>query len=165
MGSKALTKITQPTKGQKQVTTSKQTNGIDVAKAASFIQRVEEREAAIDSERSKYMTAAKKIRGDIREIFGEASEIGISTRALKAAIKKRRLLAKVGEVGTDLEDDEDNQFAQLSSHYGWDDTPLAQAANNVVPLNAAADAGKAKAGIEAKPAAKAPKPAKGKGAA
>ncbi|MDP2618591.1 MAG: DUF2312 domain-containing protein [Hyphomicrobiales bacterium] len=113
---------------------SKQTNGIDADMAKAFIERIENLEGQIDSERGSYMQKAKTIREDIKEVIIEAKDEGIPSKALKAMVKDRRYDRKKAELAAGLDIDEGAAFEQMKEALGpLADTPLGEAALGADP--------------------------------
>lgn len=112
------------------MTQSKQTNGIDPEVGKSYVSRIERLEGEIESERGKYMAAAKRIREDIKTVISEAKDDGIPKRALKSIIATRKLDRKKAKIENGIDDiDDQAAFEQLKEALGdYADTPLGEAA-------------------------------------
>lgn len=93
-------------------------NGIDLDKAKSFVGRIENCEAEIDSERGTYMAAARVLREDIKEILDEAKTAGIPKKALKAMVADRRLSKKKRKLADGLDIDDLAAFEQMREALG-----------------------------------------------
>lgn len=107
----------------------KLTNGIDTDAAAGIIKSIEGCEAEILSERGTYMARAKAIRGDIKEIYQDARDNGIPTKALKAIVKARVFERKRKALADGLDENEATAFEQLEEALGGlVELPLGQAA-------------------------------------
>lgn len=109
---------------------SKQTNGIDIAAATEYVERIENLNDEIASAKGEYMNIAKARREDIGHVLTEAKdEHGIPKKALKAIIKQRELESKIKAL-VDMDDmDDQAAFEQLREALGeFGNTPLGQAA-------------------------------------
>lgn len=132
-------------------------NRASAAEAASFVDRFEELEAEVASERGKFMAACRAIREKQRELLEDAKSQGVKKSVVKAIAKARELEAKARDMLADIEDDEDRTYAvDIRKALGDDFSTL--------PLGAAAveaaDKPKRKTGPD--PAAKAAADAWGK---
>lgn len=63
----------------------------------AFVERVEELNRNLASEKSSYMTECKTIREDITAVLTEAHDAGITRKTIKAAVKIRALQRKADE--------------------------------------------------------------------
>lgn len=93
-------------------------------KAEGFLKRIDTLTAEGESAKGKYMSECKARRDDIKEIYTEAKDAGVSPKALKAFIKKRDFEKKAAAVGDGLDDDDAVAFQTLAAALG----PLGQAA-------------------------------------
>lgn len=108
---------------------SKQTNGIDVDVATPYLNRVENLEEEIESERSAFMKKCKSIRGDIKDVLDEAKDAGVPKKALKAIVAKRKLERKINKLADNLDEEDEVAFEQLAEALGTlIDLPLGEAA-------------------------------------
>ena len=97
---------------------SNSTNTIDPALTKSFVERVENLHADLDSEREAYMAKCKVIREDITEVYAEAKAEGLSKKALKATVKRRELEAKAQALANGLEPDDVTAYEQMVEALG-----------------------------------------------
>lgn len=105
------------------------TNGYDPEKTQSYVSRIENLHADLDSERGKYMAACRPVHDDIKEVYAEAKEEGFSARALKAVVKSRLLEKKAAAQRDDLDGEEVDNFDNIRLALGdLDGTPLGNAA-------------------------------------
>lgn len=79
--------------------------------AASFVDKFEELEADIASERGTFMAKCKAIREKQRELLDDAKAQGIKKGVVKAIAKARVFEAKARDTLADIEDDEDRIYA------------------------------------------------------
>lgn len=76
----------------------------DGKKVLEFVERIENLEADLATEKSESMTRCKVIHTDIKQVFKDAKkEAGINKKGLKKVLDKRRLETKL----KDLDSDED----------------------------------------------------------
>ena len=108
---------------------SPQTNGINAELGKSYVARVENLEAQIESERGQYMAKAKAIRSDIKDVITDAKADGIPKAALKAIVADRRLERRRKKIADGLDIDTGAAFEQLKEALGdYGSTPLGTAA-------------------------------------
>lgn len=88
-------------------------NGFDPAIAQKFVDRIENLNAVIATEKSEFMTRCKVVHGDIREVLTEAKNAGIPKKALKNVVKKRKLENDIEGIRADLEGDDQDSYDQL----------------------------------------------------
>lgn len=104
-------------------------NRASASEAGSFVDKFEELEEQILSERSKFMTACKKIREAQKELLDDAKSQGWAKKVIRTAVDVRRLEAKKQEKLDDLEDDGRSDAVDLLKALGgFADTPLGAAA-------------------------------------
>lgn len=89
-----------------------------------FLRRIEGLIAAGESAKGTYMAECKERKDDIKEIYKEAKEAGISVRALKRVVRQRELQKKIAALDEGLDIDDQSQFEELSAAFG--DTPMGQ---------------------------------------
>jgi uncharacterized protein (UPF0335 family) len=83
----------------------------------------------LDTERGIYMSKCKGIRGEMKDHYADASNLGISTKLLKKIIKERELERKIAGLTEDLEADERSEYDMLTDKLGeFANTPLGAAA-------------------------------------
>lgn len=79
--------------------------------------------------KGEYMASCKEIREEMKEIYADAKEKGVITRAVKQLIETRILQSRIQEGVEKLDvDDVDVYWAYADAVLSWDDTPLARAA-------------------------------------
>lgn len=79
--------------------------------------------------KADYMNECKEIREEIKEIYADAKDKGVVTRAVKQLILTRIMQARIAEGIEKLDvDDVDMYWAYADAVLSWDDTPLARAA-------------------------------------
>lgn len=100
------------------------------ARAAPFIERVENLKEALASEQGAYMARCKAIRDDIKEVYTEAKDADLPIKALKQIVKYRDLERKQEALAEEMEGDEGAyDYEMLVAALGTlSDTPLGQAA-------------------------------------
>ncbi len=87
-------------------------------KAQPYLKRVENLLTDLDSKRGAYMAECKVVREDIKEIYGEAKDHGISVKALKALVEYRVLEKKQAKLAEDFDIEEQAAYSQLVSALG-----------------------------------------------
>lgn len=87
-------------------------------KAQPYLKRVENLLTDLDSKRGAYMAECKVVREDIKEIYGEAKDHGISVKALKALVEYRVLEKKQAKLAEDFDIEEQAVYSQLVSALG-----------------------------------------------
>jgi hypothetical protein len=99
------------------------------SEAASFVDKFEEMEAEIASERGVFMAKCKAIRERQSELLDDAKSQGVAKKIVKALVKRLSLLRKADEQIDDLEDD-DRAYAVdiFQALGGFADLPLGAAA-------------------------------------
>lgn len=94
-----------------------------------FVGRVENLLDDLASERGKYMNACKPIHEDIKEVYVEAKEAGIPTKALKAAVKMREYERKKDAEREKLDSPDQDELDRIRMALGdLEGTPLGDAA-------------------------------------
>lgn len=86
------------------------TNVPDGEQILSFVERIERLDGDIASEKSKFMSECKIIRGNQKEVYAEAKAAGFNKKAIKGLVKKRRLEADIEDIQTDLEGDDNDAY-------------------------------------------------------
>jgi len=93
------------------------------------VQNIEETYRKLDTERAVYMNKCKSIRGEMKEYYSDAGNLGISKKLLAKIIKERQLERKIDALTADLEPDERSELEMLVEKLGeFGSTPLGQAA-------------------------------------
>lgn len=111
------------------MTTPGTTNGFDSQKTKSYVDRIENIEAEIASERGKFMARCKELRKDISDVLDEAKSDGIPKKALRAVIKTRAIQAKIENIREDLEGEDQDNYDLIRHAIGdLADLPLGKAA-------------------------------------
>jgi uncharacterized protein (UPF0335 family) len=89
------------------------------------VNRIENLGGELDTEKSEYMLRCKDIRSDMKDVYDEAKEQGITKSVLKAKIKERALRKKVANCRNNLEAEQIDMFDQVSSALKdiYDDVP------------------------------------------
>lgn len=85
-------------------------NRASAEEAASFVDKFEDYEAQIASEKSKFMLACKAIRKEQKELLDDAKSQGVEKQVVKGIVKQRSLEAKARAVFDDIEEDETRDF-------------------------------------------------------
>lgn len=106
------------------------TNGYDTDAAEEFLERVENIEKEMESDRGAYMAKCKAHREDIKEVLSEAeSEHGFDPKVMKILIQERKLLKKIKDAPNGLDIDATSQYDALTTALGaFADTALGGAA-------------------------------------
>lgn|SRR5262249_24608376 len=95
------------------------------ARAARFLKEIEDCNTELDSIRGAYMADCKKVRQEIKDIYGEAKDAGVNPRALKGVVKHRQLARKQEKIAAGMDDvDDAAAYAELIEKLG----PLGAAA-------------------------------------
>ena len=93
------------------------------------VQNIEESYRKLDTERGIYMNKCKSIRGEMKEFYSDAANLGIAKKLLAKIIKERQYERKIDALTADLEPDERSELEMLVSKLGeFADTPLGAAA-------------------------------------
>lgn len=98
--------------------------------AGSFVDKFEEFEAEIASERGKFAAKCKAIREKQRELLEDAKSQGVGKGLVKAIAKARELEAKAAAIRDEMEEDDKVFFLDIRRALGDDYSSL--------PLGAAA---------------------------
>ncbi|TIS37539.1 hypothetical protein [Mesorhizobium sp.] len=85
-------------------------NRASAEEAGSFVDKYDELEAKIASERSAFMLRCKKIRDEQKELLDDAKSQGVSKKVVRTIAEARKLEAKAKDKMDSLEDD-DKAFA------------------------------------------------------
>ncbi len=98
-------------------------------KAQPFLTRIENLLGDLDSLRGKYMSDCEVVREDIKEVYAEAKEAGVPTRALKGLVKYRKLERDQDKIADGFDLDEQSAYESLVGALGdFADTALGRAA-------------------------------------
>jgi uncharacterized protein (UPF0335 family) len=93
------------------------------------VANIEETYRRLDTERAVYMNKCRSIRGEMKEFYSDASNLGIAKKLLAKIIKERQLERKIDALTADLEPDERSELEMLVEKLGeFGTTPLGQAA-------------------------------------
>lgn len=87
-------------------------------RAEPFMERIENLLDDLESKRGAYIAECRVVRGDIKEIYTEARDAGIPTKALKGLIKFRELERKQEALADGLESEEAQIYEQLRDALG-----------------------------------------------
>lgn len=99
------------------------------AKARSYVKRLSECEGRLDDEKATFMRKCQPIKADMTEIYSEAKGEGLSTKALKAEMKIRRLEKQKDKTREALQPEDQNELDRIRIALGeLDGTPLGDAA-------------------------------------
>src|ERR1051325_4590390 len=82
----------------------------DGAKVLEFVERIENLDADLASEKGEFMQRCKVIAGDKREVYSEAKAAGLNKKALKGIVKERRLKREIEDIAADLEGDDSDAY-------------------------------------------------------
>lgn len=105
------------------------TNGYDKDTLVNYIERIENLQNEIDSERGTSMQKCKTLRADKKEVYGEAKEAGFDSKALKVLIENRGLQKKIDANIAALEADQQDAHDRMIGALGdLANLPLGQAA-------------------------------------
>ena len=98
-------------------------------KAEPFLARIENLNSNLASLQGKYMSDCKVVRDDIKEVYAEAKEAGVPSRALKGLAKYRKLERDQDKIGDGFDLDEQSAYESLVGALGdFADTALGKAA-------------------------------------
>lgn len=104
-------------------------NRASPSEAGSFVDKYEEFEAQLASERSKFMLACKKIHEQQRELLDDAKSQGVAKKVVKTIVDARKLEAKAKAAFASLEDDDRSFAVDIRKALGdFADLPLGAAA-------------------------------------
>lgn len=104
-------------------------NGYDPQIAGNFIQRAENLYGDLARLKGEFMAQCRVIHGDVKEVLTEAKNAGIPKKAMRSALKQRKLERDIEDIRTELEGDDQDSFDQLMIALGkFGDTPLGAAA-------------------------------------
>lgn len=100
------------------------------ARALPFIERVENVEEQIASERGAFMARCKELRGDIKEIYAEVKDADLPVKAIKKIVKRRELERKQLAIDESMKGEEgEYDYEMLVAALGdLADLPLGKAA-------------------------------------
>jgi len=106
------------------------------SRAARFLKDIENCNVELDSMRGTYMSDCKTVRQQIKDIYSEAKDAGVNTRALKGVVKHRQLARKQEKIAASIDDvDDAAAYAELIEKLG----PLGMAAAQARGYAAAGD--------------------------
>lgn len=134
-------------------------NRASPSEAASFVDKFEELEQQVASERGSFMARCKAIRERQKELLDDAKSQGVAKKLVKSIVAARDHEAKAKALRDELEEEDKKFFVDIRRALGdYADTPLGAAAakreeppaDGKDPIAAAAEA----AWDEADPAAK-----------
>lgn len=98
-------------------------------KSAPFLARVENVLDQLDTLKARYMNEAKGLRADIKQIYDDAKDADVPTRALKGLVKWRQLAKKQDAIADTIAEDEVSEYELLVEALGdYASTELGQAA-------------------------------------
>jgi uncharacterized protein (UPF0335 family) len=86
-------------------------------KAAPFLQRIEEIDEELDSEKGAYMATCRTLRSRRKDVFGDAKGAGIAVKPLKAVVKRRKLENKIAGLPSEFDIDESAQYEALAAAF------------------------------------------------
>lgn len=86
-------------------------NSATADEAASFVDKFEQMEVEVASERGKFMSACRAIRQRQKELLEDAKSQGVSKGVVKAIVKARELENRARNLLADIEDSEEQTFA------------------------------------------------------
>lgn len=101
-------------------------------KAEAFLKRIETLNADADSAKASYMAECKERREDIKQVYTEAKDAGVPSKALKGLVKRRQLLRKADAIADGLDIDEQSAYSQLVEALGELGMAAARAAGHEV---------------------------------
>lgn len=87
-------------------------------KAEGFLKRIENLNADAESAKATYMAECKERREDIKQVYTEAKDAGVPTKALKGLVKRRQLMRKADAITDGLDIDEQSAYSQLVEALG-----------------------------------------------
>lgn len=87
-------------------------------KAEAFLKRIETLMTDLESKRRTYMAECKVVREDIKEVYVEAKDKGVPTKALRGLVKHRQLEKRQRAIAEGLDMDEAAAYAQLVDALG-----------------------------------------------
>ena len=105
-------------------------NGFDRDLCERLLRDIDAADAQLASLKGEYMANCKEPRNDIAEVFKQAKDKGLPTRAFRALVKNRRLDRKMAANVDRLEADDQANYDALVAGLGEDfcNLPLGQAA-------------------------------------
>jgi uncharacterized protein (UPF0335 family) len=101
-------------------------------KAEAFLKRIETLNAENDSAKATYMAECKERREDIKQVYTEAKDAGVPSKALKGLVKRRQLMRKADAIPDGLDIDEQSAYSQLVETLGELGMAAARAAGHDV---------------------------------
>lgn len=93
-------------------------------KAESYLSRIENLLAEMETAKGSYLAECKERHEDIKSIYTEAKENGVPMKALKGLVKYRQLERKQAAIAAGLDIDEQAAYSNLVEALG----PLGEAA-------------------------------------
>ncbi|ESW92951.1 hypothetical protein NKL07_22005 [Mesorhizobium sp. C280B] len=104
-------------------------NRASAEEAGSFVDKYEEHEERFQTLRSKFMSDAKKIRDEQKEVLDDAKSQGIPKKVVKTIVDARALEGKAKAKLLELEDDDRKLAIDIRTALGdYADLPLGAAA-------------------------------------
>ena len=98
-------------------------------KSAPFLARVENRLDELDRMKGEYMSACKGVRDEIKDIYTEAKDADVPTRALKGLVQWRLLAKRQDAIADTIAEAEVSEYQLLVEALGeFGGTELGQAA-------------------------------------
>jgi uncharacterized protein (UPF0335 family) len=93
------------------------TNNDIATAAAPFLQRIEEIDDELESEKAAHMAACRTLRSRRKDVFGDAKSAGIAVKPLKAVVKRRKLERSIEALPTDFDLDDSAQYSALAAAF------------------------------------------------
>jgi len=87
-------------------------------KAEGFLKRIENVMSDGESAKGKYLSECKKRAQDIKEIYTEAKDAGVTVKSLKGVVKRRQLEKKIEAIPAGLDIDEASTYPLLVEALG-----------------------------------------------
>ncbi len=104
-------------------------NRASPSEAGSFVDKYEELEAQVATERSKFMLACKRIKDAQKELLDDAKAQGVAKKVVRTIAEIRKLEAKAKAKLDDMEDDDKSFAIDIRKALGdFADSPLGAAA-------------------------------------
>lgn len=108
---------------------ARKSNGFDGDKLKSYLTKLDELDAEIESSKGAHMNRCQKIRGSMDVVYEEAKALGIPKKVLKAHHQLRKLEVRKSAVVDKLSDDDVETFEAVSDALGdFAQLPLGAAA-------------------------------------
>jgi len=87
-------------------------------RALPYLTRIERHLDDLDSKRGAYMAACKRVREQIKDVYGDAKDHGIAVKALKGLVEYRVLEKKQAKIADGLDIDEAAAYQELVQALG-----------------------------------------------